>query len=352
MSNEPATDPKVEILHSAVEAFRRREVSFRDILEDLPAAIYTTDSEGRITYYNKACVAFSGRTPALGTDLWCVTWKLLTPDGQPLPHADCPMAVALKEARAVRGVEAMAERPDGTRISFMPYPTPIFDEAGALIGAVNMLVDVTEQKKAEELMRLMAREIDHRANNLLAVTQSLVTITKADTVEGYKRALEGRLTALAKVNSLISRGRWQTVDLRTLIEDELRPFTDNVSIDGVALEVGPSAAQCFAMLIHELAANALKYGSLSTSAGSVAIAWALDQGGNMMFRWTERGGPKVSEPTQTGTGSSVITAAVRRLGGEIFRDWAPAGLNCAFVCQAGRLDLEADRPVPAGLAVA
>jgi PAS domain S-box-containing protein len=186
-----ATTANVEILHQAVEAFRKREVGYREILDDLPAAIYTTDSEGRITYYNQACVEFSGRTPTLGDDLWCVSWKLYTTEGAPLAHSECPMAVALKESRAVRGAEAVAERPDGTRINFAPFPTPIFDAAGNMAGAVNMLVDITEQKKAQERLSVMAREVDHRANNLLAVMQGLLHLTKADSVEAYKSAHAG-----------------------------------------------------------------------------------------------------------------------------------------------------------------
>src|SRR5258707_6049433 len=130
------------------------EKQFRDLLQALPAAIYTTDANGRITFFNRACIEFAGRTPRLG-DMWCVTWKLFCPDGTPLRHVDCPMAIALKVNRPARVVEAVAERPDGSRICFMPYPTPLRDETGKLIGAVNMLVDITSRKQAEErMMRL------------------------------------------------------------------------------------------------------------------------------------------------------------------------------------------------------
>src|SRR3954453_11629877 len=128
----------------------------RAILEALPAAIYTTDAEGRITSFNDEAVRFSGRVPQLGSDSWCVTWKLYWPDGKPLPHDQCPMAIALREGRPVRGVSAIAERPDGTRVHFMPYPTPIRDANGKVIGAINMLVDISEQKRAEEARARLA----------------------------------------------------------------------------------------------------------------------------------------------------------------------------------------------------
>jgi PAS domain S-box-containing protein len=148
---------------------RERERRFRELLDALPAAVYTTDAAGRITYYNEAAADLWGDRPALGSSEWCGSWKLFWPDGTPLPHDECPMAVALKEDRAVRGMEAAAERPDGTRVPFIPYPTPIHDETGKLVGAVNMLVDITDRKRAEEQHNLLVRELHHRVKNTLAM---------------------------------------------------------------------------------------------------------------------------------------------------------------------------------------
>src|SRR5215207_8159464 len=114
-------------------ALEEREQNLRDLLEALPAAIYMTDAQGRITFYNQAAVALAGRCPEVGHDQWCVTWRLYQPDGTPLPHEHCPMAVALKENRSIRGVEAIAERPDGTRVAMLPFPTPLRDASGALV---------------------------------------------------------------------------------------------------------------------------------------------------------------------------------------------------------------------------
>ena len=120
------------------------EQTFRKLLDAFPAPVYTTDAAGRITFYNEAAVKFSGRQARLGTDQWCVTWRLYWPDGTPLPHDECPMAIALKEDRAVRGTRAVAERLDGTRVPFIPHPTPLRDASGALVGAVNMLLEIDE----------------------------------------------------------------------------------------------------------------------------------------------------------------------------------------------------------------
>src|SRR6202008_3719063 len=112
--------------------------------------------------------------PQLGSDEWCVTWKLYRPDGTPLPHDQCPMAIALKEGRPVRGAEAVAERPDGTRVPFIPYPTPLRDADRNVVGAINMLVDVSERKQAETQQRVLLNELNHRVKNNMQMLQSLL----------------------------------------------------------------------------------------------------------------------------------------------------------------------------------
>ena len=138
------------------------------ILLGLPAAVYTTDAVGRITFYNEAAAEMWGVRPKLGTTEFCGSWKLYWPDGTPLPHDECPMALALKHKRPIRGMEAIAERPDGTRVPFIPYPTPLFDSTGALIGAVNTLVDITDRHAAESRIR----ESEARNRTLAAIVES------------------------------------------------------------------------------------------------------------------------------------------------------------------------------------
>jgi PAS domain S-box-containing protein len=116
------------------------------VLDQLPVPIYTTDETGAVTYWNRACVDFAGREPTLGEDRWCVTWKIYTTSGDHLPHDQCPMAQAIHEKRQIRGKVAIAMRPDGTRRAFTPYPTPMFDADGKLIGAINMLIDVSAEQ--------------------------------------------------------------------------------------------------------------------------------------------------------------------------------------------------------------
>jgi PAS domain S-box len=149
----------------AAEALREKDRQFRVMIDALPIAIYTTDAAGRLTHFNPAAVEFSGRVPELGTDHWCVSWKLFHPDGTPLAHDQCPMAIALKEGRAVRGEEAIAELPDGTRRWFEPFPTPLFDANGKLVGGINMLLDITERRRTEAVLR----EADQRKDEFLAM---------------------------------------------------------------------------------------------------------------------------------------------------------------------------------------
>jgi PAS domain S-box-containing protein len=128
-----------------------------ELLELLPVAVYMTDAEGRITFFNDAAAELWGQRPQLGSAQWCGSWRLYWPDGRPLSHDECPMAMTLKEGRPVRGIDAIAERPDGTRVHFLPYPTPLRDASGQLTGAINLLVDVTERRKSElESARLAA----------------------------------------------------------------------------------------------------------------------------------------------------------------------------------------------------
>ena len=138
------------------------------LLQALPVAVYTTDAAGRITFYNEAAAQLWGVRPELGKSEFCGSWKMYWPDGTPLPHDQCPMALALKEKRPIRGVEAIAERPDGTRVLFIPYPSPLFDVSGALIGAVNTLVDITERHEAEQRVR----ESEARYREIAAIVES------------------------------------------------------------------------------------------------------------------------------------------------------------------------------------
>lgn len=430
------------------------EGTSRKILDELPAAIYVTDALGRITYFNEAAATLWGHRPTIGTSEWCGSWKLFWPDGRALPHGECPMAIAIREKRTVRGMEAIAERPDGTRVPFEPYPTPLFDASGALIGAVNMLIDITDRKRAEETKQLLstivqfsddaiisknlegiieswnagaerifgytakeaigqsveilippdrlneeaeiinrirrgeriehyetvrrrkdgslidisltvspikdtkgkvlgaskiarditnrkrseahisvlAHEAEHRAKNVLATAQATLHLTEADTVAEFKKLVEGRLQALANVHTLFVESRWSGAELHDLVTKELAPYRKGdgtrVNIEGPELVLQPNRAQTIAVICHELATNAVKYGALSVCNGRIDVSWTRTDSGQFVLRWTETNGPVVRPPTRKGFGTRVMASMVQQAKGEIRFDWHPAGLSC------------------------
>lgn len=177
------------MLERALGVVTAGEQALREALDELPAAIYVTDTEGVVTYFNPACIDFTGRRPEVGQDRWCVTWRLYTNAGEFLPHDRCPMAVAINTQKPIRGVTAVAERPDGTRVIFRPYPTPIFDDQGKFAGAVNILVDVTDEVRADDFLA-QARRCRRLANAVSDVQASETLNRMADEYEAKARALQ------------------------------------------------------------------------------------------------------------------------------------------------------------------
>lgn len=338
----PARDNVVPISDNlrSQATLRERERRFRELLDALPAAVYTTDAAGRITYYNDTAAELWGHRPPLGTSEWCGSWKLFWPDGTPLAHSECPMAIALKEDRIVRGMEAAAERPDGTRVPFIPYPTPIHDEAGKLIGAVNMLVDITDRKHAEEKQALLVRELHHRVKNTLATVQAIMgsTARAVDNMEDFKTALFGRIQSLAKTHLLLADDV-KAVDFEDILRSELDAFDDGTSgrvmLRGPEVSLSSQLAVSLGMAIHELTTNAAKYGALSVYGGKVAVVWSVMIDATrrtLTFDWTESGGPPIIEPARKGFGTRLLDFVLPgQVQAKTRIEYAPEGIrvHCA-----------------------
>jgi two-component system CheB/CheR fusion protein len=434
------------------------EKRFHDLLNLLPAAVYTTDAAGRITFYNETAAVLWGRRPTLNVDTCCGSARMYWPDGTPLPYDQCPMTVVLKGGRAVAGQEAVVERPDGTQMPFMAFPSALRDPTGQIVGAVNMFVDITERKRNEEIAQrlasivessddaiisksldgtitswnngaarlfgyvaeeiigkpgrilippdrqdeedaiiervssgeriehyetvrlckdgksieisitvspirnaqgkiigaskiardiserkrseaqvaILAREAEHRAKNVLANVQATVRLSQSDTPEGLKQAIEGRIQALANVHTLFVQTRWKGAELHSLVTQELSPYRKDgetrVRSDGPNVLLEPQMAQTIAVTLHELATNAAKYGALSSAKGHVEVGWSLALDGRIVLRWTETGGPPVKPPRRRGFGTRVMEGMIRgQLKGEMRFDWRAEGLACEIV---------------------
>ncbi len=311
------------------------------VLEVLPAAVYTTDAAGRITFYNQAAVDLWGWRPEIGETEWCGSWRLYWPDGRPMPHDQCPMAIALKENRAIHDGEAIAERPDGTRVPFLASPTPLHDATGAVIGAVNMLVDVTRRKRSEEHQKVLMAELQHRVRNTLAVIRSIAcqTAETSESVEGYAMHFAGRLDAFARVQAAVTRDPSAGIDLASLVAEELLTCAaqegKQLNLSGPAIRLQPRAAEILGLAIHELATNAVKYGALASPRGHVAVAWRLeDKDGEQRLKieWTETGVPVLSlAPRRSGFGTELLTQTLPyQLRGTTTLTFKPGGLQCTI----------------------
>jgi two-component sensor histidine kinase/DNA-binding response OmpR family regulator len=239
--------------------------------------------------------------------------------------------VASGEADSVQS-EFRVVRPNGELRWCIVAGATGSDPSSSSVRLSGVTIDITERKEAEERQAILAREVDHRARNALAVVQSIVRLTKANSIENYKVALEGRLGALARAHVLLSELRWQGADLKRLAEDELAPYrtgdADKVVASGPDFILQPAPAQTLALAIHELATNAAKYGALSSSTGKVRLAWQLNSDG-LELQWVESGGPRVRAPSTSGYGTRVVTTSVEgQLGGRATFEWRAEGLRC------------------------
>ncbi|HEX2255298.1 MAG TPA: PAS domain S-box protein [Afifellaceae bacterium] len=320
----------------AEAALQERESWYHRLLQALPAALYTTDAAGRITFFNEAAAQLWGCRPRLGSAQWCGSWRIFTTEGKLLPHDECPMAVALKENRPIRGTDAVAERPDGTRVPFLPFPTPLRDDNGKLLGAVNMLVDITERKQAEESQALLIRELAHRVKNTLAVILSMARQSlRGAPANGFGESFLGRLQALARAHEVLFAADWRGAELGALAREQVAPLAseapERLRIDGPRVVLPPSHATALGLLLHELATNASKYGALSTDSCSVEMRWRLN-GSNgtqhVVIDWIEFNGPAVSPPLRQGLGSRLIQEGVP--GASVDWRFAPDGVRCTI----------------------
>lgn len=240
----------------------------------------------------------------------------------------------MAQARRADQFEFRVRRPDGQLRWCLASAAASVDRNGRIIRVSGVTYDITDRKEAEEKQTLLAREVDHRAKNALALVQSILRLTRSDSLAQYTYAVEGRIRALSRAHTILSQSRWHGANLRGLIDEELEPYKssgiNHIDISGPNIFLQPATAQTIALAFHELATNAAKYGALSVGSGRLRLNWNAEND-LLKFDWQETGGPATAPPSHRGFGTRIIVASVeQQLGGRVHLNWHEKGLNCSF----------------------
>jgi PAS domain S-box-containing protein len=239
-----------------------------------------------------------------------------------------------KDSKTVQ-MDFRVRRPNGEVRWCIGAAAASFDGQNRLIRLSGVTVDISDRKRAEERLMMLAEEVDHRARNVVAVVQSIMRLTRADSIDEYLTALDGRIRALSIAHKLLATSRWEGADLSRLVEEEVAPYqirdAEKISASGPAVLLPPATAQTIALALHELVTNAAKYGSLSTESGHVQVTWQV-QPEKLQLTWVESGGPRIKQPDRRGYGMRVVKAGIEgQLGGLVEFDWQPSGLRCTLI---------------------
>ncbi len=315
--------------HKQIEAALRESESrlrwLASIVESSDDAIVSKTLDGIITSWNRGAERVFGYTAedAIGQPITIV----IPQDRQ---DEERMILTRIRRGERIDPFETVRQRKHGSLIVVSLTVSPVKNAEGKVVGASKIARDITEQKRSQEQIAILAREAEHRSKNLLSSVQAAVNLSQSDTSEGLKRAIEGRIRALANVHSLFVSTRWIGAELSTIATQELAPYSKEaearVRIDGPQVLLKPDIAQPIAIILHELATNAAKYGALSVAEGQIDLKWMHEPGGRLIMRWAELGGPEVQTPTRQGFGSRVINGMVGQLKGKAYFDWRAEGL--------------------------
>jgi PAS domain S-box-containing protein len=317
---------------TAVAENEQRLRSLASIVESSDDAIVSKSLDGIIASWNKGAERIFGYTAreAIGQPITIV----IPADRQ---SEEREILTRIRRGERIDHFETIRRRKDGGLIVVSLTVSPVKDSHGKIVGASKIARDITEQKRNQELISTLAREAEHRSKNLLATVQAAVHLSSSDTPDGLKKAIDGRIQALANVHSTLAKTRWIGADLSTIATQELAPYAEasqqRVRMDGPPVLLEPDAAQVIAVTLHELATNAAKYGALSVANGRVTVNWSGKANGELYFRWSETGGPKVQEPTRKGFGRRIIEQMIGQHSGKASFDWRKEGLLCEIILQ-------------------
>jgi PAS domain S-box-containing protein len=301
--------------------------SLASIVESSDDAIVSKNLDGIIANWNRGAERIFGYTSdeAIGQPITIV----IPTDRQ---SEEREILMRIRRGERIDHFETVRQRKDGSLVVVSLTVSPVRNAEGQIVGASKIARDITEQKRNHEQIATLAREAEHRSKNLLATVQATVMLSQSETPDGLKRAIEGRIQALANVHSLFVNTRWIGADLSTIAAQELAPYSEKnqrrVRIDGPPVLLEPDVAQAVAITLHELATNAAKYGALAVLDGELELQWSHDADGRLHLRWTESSGPKVQQPTQMGFGGRIIERMIAQRSGKTHFDWRADGLVC------------------------
>jgi PAS domain S-box-containing protein len=303
------------------------------IVESSDDAIISKSLDGIITSWNSGAERVFGYSmqEAVGQPI-----TLLIPKER--HDEEVTILARIGRGERIDHFETVRQRKDGDLLVVSLTVSPVKNAKGEIVGASKIARDITEQRRNQEKIGILAREAEHRSKNMLANVQAIVNLSRSETPDGLKKAIEGRIRALSNVHSLFVATRWSGADLSTIAKQELSPYAgtaeSRVRINGPYVLLAPDAAQTVAISLHELATNAAKYGSLSVDGGRVDLTWSREVNGALQLRWFESGGPKVATPTRRGFGGKVIEQMVAQLGGETRFNWRAQGIVCDITLPA------------------
>lgn len=327
---------------AAARALRESEARLAAVIDILPIGVGLTDTAGRLVIANPQMRRFVPETIPSQDPVRRDRWFGRHPDGTRIAPRDYPGMRALRGETVLPGIEFRHVLDDGAEVWTRVAAMPLRDERGVVSGAVTVVSDITEAKAAEERQTLLLQELNHRARNILAVVRAALQLTPRDDVAAYARAVQGRVDALARAQTLLIEGQWAGAALRPILEAELAAFLPSglppgasaaggVALQGPDLRLTPAATQALSMAVHELATNSVKHGALGCRGGRLEVGWKVDRAAGLVrIRWAEHGGPPLSGPPErSGFGARVIAATISgQLGGTVDRSWPPDGLVC------------------------
>lgn len=309
----------------------REERWFRELVEGLPAAIYVTDVEGRVEFFNRAFVELTASEPVTGAP---AELRLILPDGTLLPDASCPMAIARKERRAIHGVEALIERADGTRKSFIIYSAPLREGSATFL---NLLVDISERKESEAHARAVLAQLIHREKNEIQTIQSL--LAGAQRESGSSEAKEvladtaRRIGAVAAAQNAIDRKGGSIFAADILLESVCRNAAQSfgraldIRVDGASGSLPDRTALPLAIIINELVSNSVKHAKGNRNRVTVAVS--LKRDGTDCVLTVQDDGPGFTRgpSRRRASGLGLVDGLARQLGG-VLEVMTQSGARC------------------------